>query len=67
MRIRIRYGKYFRTVCTTLLSLLYLGCTNDKLDEFNPGNTSGKTVMVSLNVSLPAVEPTFASGYTATK
>lgn len=68
MRIKIKYGKYFRAVCTTLLSLLYLGCTNDKLDEFSPGNISGKMVMVSLNVSLPAaVEPSSTSGYTATK
>lgn len=58
MRIRIKYKKHFRTVCTVLLLLTFMGCTKDRLDEFGPGNATGKVVMVSLNVNLPPiVEP----------
>lgn len=58
MRIKIKYSKHFRTVCVTMLLLIFAGCTKNKLDEFAPGNATGKVVMVSLKVSLPpAVEP----------
>lgn len=68
MRIYTKYKKHLRTVCISLLLLAFLGCTNDKLNEFGPGNTTGKVVMVSLNVSLPpAEEPTFTSEYAVVK
>ena len=68
MRIRIKYKKHFRTVCTVLLSLTFMGCTKDRLDEFGPGNATGKVVMVSLNVSIPpTVEPTSTNEYAAVK
>lgn len=58
----------FRAVCATLFSLIIVGCTKDKLDEFSSGNVIDKVVMVSLNVSLPpAVKPISAGEYAATK
>ena len=68
MTINIKYNAYFRTACIALFSLIFTGCTKDKLEEFSPGNATGKMVMVSLNVSLPpAVEPTSVSRYAVTK
>lgn len=68
MTIKIKYNVYFRTACIALFSLIFTSCTKDKLEEFDPGNATGKMVMVSLNVSLPpAVEPTSVSGYAVTK
>lgn len=68
MTTKIRYNTYFRTVCIALFSLVFTSCTKDKLDEFGPGNATGKVVMVSLNVSIPsAVEPISESGYVVAK
>ena len=51
-----------------MFSLAFTGCTKDGLNEFGPGNATGKVVMVSLNVSLPPIEePTSTSEYTTVK
>ena len=61
MRIKNNDKKFFRAVCIVLFSLAFTGCTKDDLNEFGPGNITGKVVMVSLNVSLPpSEEPTSA-------
>ena len=66
--MKIKYNMSFRAVCATLFSLIIVGCTKDKLDEFSSGNVIDKVVMVSLNVSLPpAVKPISAGEYAATK
>lgn len=68
MNLRTKYERYFRTACTTLLLLAFVGCANDKLVEYGPGNVTGKVVMVSLKVGIPpAVEPASTSGYAAAK
>ena len=65
MRIKNNDKTYFRAVCIVLFSLAFTGCTKDGLNEFGPGNATGKVVMVSLNVSLPPIEePTSTSEYT---
>ena len=56
MRIKNNDKTYFRAVCIVLFSLAFTGCTKDGLNEFGPGNATGKVVMVSLNVSLPPIE-----------
>ena len=68
MRIKNNDKTYFRAVCIVLFSLAFTGCTKDGLNEFGPGNATGKVVMVSLNVSLPPIEePTSTSEYTTVK
>lgn len=68
MNLRTKYERYFRTACTTLLLLAFVGCANDKLVEYGPSNVTGKVVMVSLKVGIPpAVEPASTSGYAAAK
>lgn len=68
MNLRTKYERYFRTVCTTLLLLAFVGCAKDKLVEYGPGDATGKVVMVSLKVGIPpAVEPASTSGYAAAK
>ena len=62
MRIKTNYKKCIRTVCIALFSLAFTGCTKDDLNEFGPGNATGKVVMVSLNVSLPPIEETTPTG-----
>ena len=62
MRIKTNYKKCIRTVCIALFSLAFTGCTKDGLNEFGPGNATGKVVMVSLNVSLPPIEETTPTG-----
>ena len=47
MTIKIKYNVYFRTACIALFSLIFTSCTKDKLEEFDPGNATGKMVMVS--------------------
>lgn len=42
MTINIKYNAYFRTACIALFSLIFTGCTKDKLEEFSPGNATGK-------------------------
>lgn len=66
MRIKTKYKKYFRAVCFALFSLAFTGCTKDDLNEFGPGNATGKVVMVSLNVSLPPIEEPTPTGRYAT-
>ena len=66
MRIKTNYKKYFRAVCFALFSLAFIGCTKDDLNEFGPGNATGKVVMVSLNVSLPPIEEPTPTGRYAT-
>lgn len=68
MRIKNNDKTSFRAVCIVLFSLAFTGCTKDGLNEFGPGNATGKVVMVSLNVSLPPIEePTSTSEYTTVK
>ena len=68
MRIKNNDKKFFRAVCIVLFSLAFTGCTKDDLNEFGPGNITGKVVMVSLNVSLPpSEEPTSADEYATVK
>ncbi|MBS5638983.1 MAG: DUF4906 domain-containing protein [Bacteroides sp.] len=68
MRIKNNDKKLFRAVCIVLFSLAFTGCTKDNLNEFGPGNITGKVVMVSLNVSLPpSEEPTSADEYATVK
>lgn len=68
MRIKNNDKKLFRAVCIVLFSLAFTGCTKDDLNEFGPGNITGKVVMVSLNVSLPpSEEPTSADEYATVK
>ena len=68
MRIKNNDKTYFRAVCIVLFSLAFTGCTKDGLNEFGPGNATGKVVMVSLNVSLPPIEePTSTSENTTVK
>lgn len=68
MNLRTKYERYFRTACTALLLLAFVGCANDKLVEYGPGNVTGKVVMVSLKVGIPpAVEPASTSGYSVAK
>lgn len=45
MTIKIKYNVYFRTACIALFSLIFTSCTKDKLEEFDPGNATGKMVM----------------------
>ena len=68
MNLRTKYKRYFRTACTTLLLLAFVGCAKDKLAEYGPGDATGKVVMVSLKVGIPpAIEPASTSGYAAAK
>lgn len=68
MNLRTKYERYFRTACTALLLLAFVGCTNDKLVEYGSGDATGKVVMVSLKVGIPpAVEPASTSGYSVAK
>lgn len=53
MNLRTKYERYFRTACTALLLLAFVGCTNDKLVEYGSGDATGKVVMVSLKVGIP--------------
>ena len=46
MRIKNNDKTYFRAVCIVLFSLAFTGCTKDGLNEFGPGNATGKVVMV---------------------
>lgn len=67
MNLRTKYERYFRTACTTLLLLAFVGCAKDKLSEYG-SDATGKVVMVSLKVGIPpAVEPVSTSGYAAAK
>ncbi|WP_291599243.1 DUF4906 domain-containing protein [Bacteroides sp.] len=68
MNLRTKYKRYFRTACTTLLLLAFVGCAKDKLAEYGSGDATGKVVMVSLKVGIPpAIEPASTSGYAAAK
>lgn len=70
MRTRTKNKRHFRALCVIVLSLalLFTGCTRDKLDEFGPGQATGKMVMVSLQVSVPPVtSPTSMNGTVETK
>ena len=42
MRIKNNDKTYFRAVCIVLFSLAFTGCTKDGLNEFGPGNATGK-------------------------
>lgn len=42
MRIKNNDKKLFRAVCIVLFSLAFTGCTKDDLNEFGPGNITGK-------------------------
>lgn len=53
MNLRTKYKRYFRTACTTLLLLAFVGCAKDKLAEYGSGDATGKVVMVSLKVGIP--------------
>ena len=45
MRIKNNDKTYFRAVCIVLFSLAFTGCTKDGLNEFGPGNATGKVVI----------------------
>lgn len=57
MRKRTKYKKYFRTLCMTILPLVFMlmGCAEDELVGDGTGHTTGKTVMVSLQVNIPPI------------
>ena len=42
MNLRTKYKRYFRTACTTLLLLAFVGCAKDKPAEYGSGDATGQ-------------------------